>query len=72
MASPGGRGRQVILERYTLANMSKGINGTLMHDKEEEGYETKSANFANLPEVLDRFLQIVSGATDIPATHLLR
>lgn len=71
MASLGDeRYRAKILERYTLANMAKGINGTLLLDKEEE-YETKSASFAQLPEVLDRFLQIVSGAADIPATRLL-
>jgi phage-related protein (TIGR01555 family) len=59
-----------ILQRYTLASMGKGINGTLMLDKDEE-YESKSTSFANLPEVLDRFLQIVAGAADIPLTRLL-
>lgn len=59
-----------IIDRYTLANTAKGINGTLMLDKEEE-YESKSASFAQLPDVLDRFLTIVSGAADIPATRLL-
>lgn len=71
MASLGDEGyKSKILERYTLANTSKGINGTLMLDKEEE-YETKQASFAQLPDVLDRFLQIVSGAADIPVTRLL-
>lgn len=64
------RYRAKILERYSLAATSKGINGTLLLDKEEE-YETKSPSFAQLPEILDRFLQIVSGAADIPATRLL-
>lgn len=62
--------KQKILERFTLANTAKGINGTLILDKEEE-YESKQATFATLPDVLDRFLQIVSGAADIPATRLL-
>lgn len=62
--------KQRILERFTLANTAKGINGTLILDKEEE-YESKQATFATLPDVLDRFLQIVSGAADIPATRLL-
>lgn len=62
--------KRKIIDRYTLANTSKGINGTLMLDKEEE-YESKSASFAQLPDVLDRFLTIVSGAADIPATRLL-
>lgn len=59
-----------LLERFTLAATAKGINGTLILDKEEE-YETKTTSFATLPDVLDRFLQIVSGAADIPATRLL-
>lgn len=62
--------RSKLLERYTLANMSKGINGTLLLDKEEE-YETKSAQLAGLTDVLMAFMQIVSGAADIPVTRLL-
>lgn len=62
--------RQKLIERYTLANTSKGINGTLLLDKEEE-YESKSAQLAGLPDVLMAFLQIVAGAADIPVTRLL-
>lgn len=58
------------LKRFSLANMAKGVNGVLMLDKDEE-YESKSTSFATLPDILDRFLQIVSGAADIPATRLL-
>lgn len=59
-----------VLARWRLAMTGKGINGALMIDAEED-YQQKSANFANLPAVLDRFMQIVSGAADIPATRLL-
>jgi len=62
--------RNKLLERYTLANTAKGINGTLLLDKEEE-YETKTAQLAGLPDVLMTFLQIVAGAADIPVTRLL-
>ncbi|WJR66964.1 DUF1073 domain-containing protein [Neorhizobium sp. CSC1952] len=62
--------RQKIIERYTLANTSKGINGTLLLDKEEE-YETKSAQLAGLTDILMAFMQIVAGAADIPVTRLL-
>ncbi|WP_457659671.1 anti-CBASS protein Acb1 family protein [Sinorhizobium medicae] len=62
--------RAKILERYTLAATAKGINGDLLLDKEEE-YEQKTASFATLPDILMSFLQIVSGAADIPATRLL-
>lgn len=71
MASLADEGyKQKIIERYTLAATSKGINGDLLLDKEEE-FEQKQITFATLPDVLDRFLQIVSGAADIPATRLL-
>ncbi|MDM9601348.1 DUF1073 domain-containing protein [Pseudomonas shirazica] len=59
-----------VLERIRLAAMAKGINGALLLDGEEE-YETKSASFSGLPDIIDRFLQGVSGAADIPATRLL-
>ncbi|MFP5424709.1 MAG: DUF1073 domain-containing protein [Gammaproteobacteria bacterium] len=59
-----------VLERIRLAAMAKGINGALLLDGEEE-YETKSASFSGLPDIIDRFLQAVSGAADIPATRLL-
>lgn len=62
--------RSKIIERYSLANMSKGINGTLLLDKEEE-YESKSATLAGLTDILMAFMQIVSGAADIPVTRLL-
>ena len=59
-----------LYERLQLAAIAKGVNGMLVLDSEEE-YETKQLSFGNLPELLDRFLQIVSGAADIPATRLL-
>ncbi|OAI84882.1 DUF1073 domain-containing protein [Pseudomonas putida] len=68
LQDPGFQKR--VLERIRLAAMAKGINGALLLDKEEE-YETKTASFGGLPDIIDRFLQAVSGAADIPATRLL-
>jgi phage-related protein (TIGR01555 family) len=59
-----------VLRRYSLANTIKGINGTLILDAEEE-YDSKSAQLAGLTDVLMAFMQIVSGAADIPVTRLL-
>lgn len=71
MASLADEGyKQKLLERYTLANTAKGINGTLMLDKEED-YESKNASFATLPDILAQFMQITAGAADIPVTRLL-
>lgn len=59
-----------LLKRWALAETGKGINGTLMHDAEEI-LGQKQAGFAGLPDVLDRFMQIASGAADIPMTRLM-
>lgn len=59
-----------VLERIRLAAMAKGINGMLILDAQEE-YDSKQASFGGLPDIMDRFLQQVSGAADIPATRLL-
>lgn len=59
-----------VLRRYSLANTIKGINGTLILDSEEE-YESKSASLGGLTDILMAFMQIVSGAADIPVTRLL-
>lgn len=62
--------QDILLKRWALAETGKGINGTLMHDAEEM-LGQKTASFTTLPEIMDRFLQMVSGAADIPATRLL-
>ncbi|MDE1996574.1 MAG: DUF1073 domain-containing protein [Rhizobiaceae bacterium] len=59
-----------VLRRYSLANTIKGINGTLILDAEED-YDSKSAPLAGLTDILMAFMQIVSGAADIPVTRLL-
>ncbi len=64
------RYEQQLLERLRLAAMAKGINGALMLDSLED-YQSKTANFSTLPDIMDRFLQAVAGAADIPATRLL-
>lgn len=58
-----------ITKRATLAATAKGINGMLLLDAEEE-YQQKSASFATLPDILDRFMQAVAAEADIPMTRL--
>lgn len=62
--------RADLLTRFTLAATTKGINGMLLLDKDET-YTRNAAAFGGLPDLMDRFLQAVSGAADIPATRLL-
>ncbi|KAF1016190.1 MAG: hypothetical protein GAK31_01679 [Stenotrophomonas maltophilia] len=61
---------QQVLQRMQLAMMAKGINGTLLLDAGEE-YEQKQAQFGGLTDLLMAFMQLVSGASDIPMTRLL-
>lgn len=68
IADPEYRSR--LLERFTLANVGKSMNRALIMDAGET-YDRKQVAFSQLPEVLQQFLIIVSGAADIPATRLL-
>lgn len=61
---------EALLRRFTTARMLKGNNGTLILDGEEK-YDTKSFTFSGLDVISDRFMQIVSGAADIPLTRFL-
>lgn len=62
-------GPLALADRLTNTATMKGINGMMVIDAEET-YEQKSADFANLPLIMDRFYQAVSGAADIPMTRL--
>ncbi len=59
-----------LVERFTLANTMKGLVNALVIDKEEE-WDRKQLSFAQLPEIMQQYLQIAAGAADIPATRLL-
>lgn len=62
--------RARFIERYSLANLGKSITNSLVIDGEEE-WQQKQISFAQLPEVINVYLQIASGAADIPATRML-
>ena len=58
-----------VTNRLTLQAAMKGINGALIMDVKDE-YETKSASFGGLKDLLERFGYLVAGAAEIPATRL--
>jgi phage-related protein (TIGR01555 family) len=71
MASLGAKDyRDRIIERFSLANTAKSMVNAVLLDKEEE-WAQKQVSFAQMPEILNTYLQIASGAADIPATRLL-
>jgi uncharacterized protein len=59
-----------LLKRFGLASMLKSNNHTLMLDA-AEAHEQKAINFSSLPDVVKTFLQMASGAADIPMTRLI-
>lgn len=63
-------GDGLMIKRLSAQAAIKGINGAVVIDKEDE-YEQKSASFGSLPDLMDRFLNNVSGASRIPVTRLL-
>ena len=62
-------GERKILKRFQVAAMMKSFNRTLLLDGSEE-YEKKSNSFANLHDIIDKFMVNVCGSADIPMTRL--
>lgn len=62
--------RNKLIDRFTLANIGKSVSRALITDSDEE-YDRKQISFSALPDVLQQFLILVSGAADIPLTRLL-
>jgi phage-related protein (TIGR01555 family) len=63
-------GESKLTKRFAYANTYKSIINALIMDKEEE-WERIQVTFAGMPEVLQMYLLIASGAADIPVTRLL-
>lgn len=60
----------IVVKRLKIMHEMKSIiNGTIL-DKEDD-YETKTVSFAGLPQIDDRMIQKVAGASNIPVTRLL-
>lgn len=63
-------GTHAVSERFANANIIKSINRMLLLDDQEK-WDRKQTSFAGLPDVIAQYLQIISAASDIPATRLL-
>jgi phage-related protein (TIGR01555 family) len=76
------KGQTALTNRFTYANMAKSMFNMLLLDgtgaagKAGEGqgekWEQKQINFAQLPEIMQMFLKVASGAADIPLIRLLQ
>ena len=63
-------GEKTLRKRFALAGMLKSFNNMMLLDSEEE-MTSKTNTFAGLPELIDRYGQVITAASDVPATRLL-
>jgi hypothetical protein len=63
-------GEAKIINRLTATMLGKSTWRALLLDAEDE-WEQRQINWAGIPDVINAFLQICSGAADIPVTRLL-
>jgi len=63
-------GETLLRKRFSLAGLLKSFNNMLLLDNEEE-FTSKTNAFSGLPELINKFTQLLSAAADIPATRLL-
>ena len=60
----------LVVKRLKIASEMKSIINGIALDKEDE-YDKKQNSFMQLPQIDDRFIQKVAGASNIPVTRLL-
>lgn len=63
-------GERKMIARFAAANAAKSVINTVLLDGNEK-WQRVEANLAAAPEVLSTYLQIASGAVDIPAGRFL-
>jgi len=63
-------GESLLRKRFTLAKLFKSFNNMLLLDKEED-FDQKTNSFTGLPDLIDKYGQILASAADVPATRFL-
>lgn len=59
-----------LLRRLSLAKLGQSTHNAKLIDA-GESWATRQVTWAGMPEIIDRYLQLVAGAADIPLTRLL-
>lgn len=63
-------GESELTKRFTSAATLKSFNGMLLTDKTREQWSQKTIAFSGVNDVLEKFMNDVSGAADVPITRL--
>lgn len=65
-------GAKTFEQRMELMDMSRGVARAILIDAEAERFErVETGALTGLPDILDRFVQMVSAGTEIPVTRLM-
>lgn len=67
----GGKSVNDFIQRFEAADQIKSVNNMLVIDKDKEEIHQQSIQFTGLSDIIQRFLNIVAAASDIPATRFL-
>lgn len=59
-----------IIDRFRIATQGKSVANTLLLDEKDE-WERIATSMTGIPDIIESYLMIVSGAFDIPATRML-
>jgi hypothetical protein len=62
--------RDKLINRFSVANMSKSINNSLLIDKDELWQRIRT-NFGDVPQLLREMMVVVAGAGRIPVSRLM-
>lgn len=63
-------GTAAVTNRFANVNAAQSVVNSILIDKDED-WKQMQVSFSGLPQVLQMYLMIASGAADIPATRLL-
>jgi len=69
LSTPDGEAK--VKNRMRVSDLLKSTINAVVHDADGETYEQKTINFSQFPELINAFLQIASGAVDVPAARFL-
>lgn len=64
-------GEQALQRRFRIIEMGRSIARALVIDADGEAFERKATTFTGVPDMLDRFCNLLAAATRIPVTVLM-
>lgn len=71
MSQIAGGEKGMLEARMMMMDMGRSVARSIILDKDGEEFERTMATISGYPEMLDRFMMLLSAATDIPVTLLM-